>query len=539
MNDDVERDLRELFDRKTGSVGGVAPKLPEQVRKRGRRRQLGTALVSGATVLAVLVASVGVIRAIDPGRDRRPIPVDDPWEGYETFERTATIETLTVTSPSDWYLVNQWPMGARAARGSTGGTCSVTSPPDGGEQSEVCSERSSERTPDGSLPMVPILMLSNTDLGLGPSACLDGDLGLQGDEAVLEVALDTRAVNLIEAGNAPDLPGWPAAFSNEVTGGPCGSGYYVRFQVGRYPYVAWAGFGPDASQEVREALFEIASTMEIDEQAFVRATRERTPAYVIAGGENAAGPWRLEARPSPLGALSSNVALTLFGAEGGSVVEGFGVPGVPIEQAGGDPTFGAVTKQAASVELRSDGVVAPARIVPVPPSLGSDFDLFFGSHEGDVVADAVALDADGQTLGGSYVVPPIHVTDDGNLVIARLEAFGSTWELSAPRDANSCSLRRTPSRGGGSGSCRVSTMSAGGPEGFAFVYGTLPDAASTALVVAADGATYPCGVLTAGPSGRRYFVIALEGPGPGEFRLLRADGTVIERREVSWADPTA
>ena len=201
-------------------------------------------------------------------------------------------------------------------------------------------------------------MLSNTDLGLGPSACLDGDLGLQGDEAVLEVALDTRAVNLIEAGNAPDLPGWPAAFSNEVTGGPCGSGYYVRFQVGRYPYVAWAGFGPDASQEVREALFEIASTMEIDEQAFVRATRERTPAYVIAGGENAAGPWRLEARPSPLGALSSNVALTLFGAEGGSVVEGFGVPGVPIEQAGGDPTFGAVTKQAASVELRSDGVVA-------------------------------------------------------------------------------------------------------------------------------------------------------------------------------------
>ena len=30
MND-VERDLRELFERKAGSVGGVAPRLPERV----------------------------------------------------------------------------------------------------------------------------------------------------------------------------------------------------------------------------------------------------------------------------------------------------------------------------------------------------------------------------------------------------------------------------------------------------------------------------------------------------------------------------
>ena len=67
MND-VEHDLRELFERKASSVGGVAPRLPEPVRKRGRRRQLGTAFVGGLTALAVVVGSVGALRAIDTGR---------------------------------------------------------------------------------------------------------------------------------------------------------------------------------------------------------------------------------------------------------------------------------------------------------------------------------------------------------------------------------------------------------------------------------------------------------------------------------------
>ena len=39
MND-VEHDLRELLDRKAGSVGTVAPRLPDGVRARSRRRQL-------------------------------------------------------------------------------------------------------------------------------------------------------------------------------------------------------------------------------------------------------------------------------------------------------------------------------------------------------------------------------------------------------------------------------------------------------------------------------------------------------------------
>ncbi|MGH2629550.1 MAG: hypothetical protein ACRDHI_03190, partial [Actinomycetota bacterium] len=395
MND-VERNLRELLERKASSVGTVPPKLPATVRMRSRRRQLGTAFASGLAAVAVVIGSVATLRAIDTVPDRDAVPVEDPWAGYQVFERTATIETLTITSPSDWYLVNLWPMAARAAQGSSSGTCSVTIPPDGGEQSEVCSEGTDGQGPDKSFPTVPILMLSNTDLGLGPSACLDGDLGLQGDDAVLEVAVDTRAVDLIEAGNDPGLPGWPVAFDpNDVTGGPCGEGHYVRFQMGRYPYIAWAGFGPDASKEVRETLFEIAGAMQIDEQAFVQGPLEETPAYVITGGENAAGPWRLELRPSVSAGPTANVELAVISSEGeGAGAGDFTVPvDTPIEQAGGDPTFGAVTKEASGVELRLEEGTPPipATIVPLPPTMPFDFDLFFASNPSDVQAETVPV----------------------------------------------------------------------------------------------------------------------------------------------------
>ncbi len=114
MND-VERELRELLERKAGSVGGVAPRLPEAVRKRGRRRQAGTAAIGAFTVAAVALVSFAGLRSIDRGANSTRIPGGDQSDRYEIFERTATIETITIASPSDWYLVNQWPIGARVA----------------------------------------------------------------------------------------------------------------------------------------------------------------------------------------------------------------------------------------------------------------------------------------------------------------------------------------------------------------------------------------------------------------------------------------
>lgn len=397
MND-VERELRALLERRAGSVGGVAPRLPETVRKRSRRRQAGTAAVGVFTVAAVALVSFAGLRSIDLGAGNTRVPGGDRSDRYEVFERTATIETITITSPSDWYLVNQWPLGAGVATtGSSGVSCAATAAPgESRPQAEACEGGSSPRPEPVTDPRpVPLALLSYADPALGASPCLQGGLELTGSAAMLEVAIDVQTVQEIEAGNGPNLPAWPVPFDETaVTDGPCGPGHYVRFQVGLYPYIAWIGFGPTASDDVRESLFGIASRMQFEDTPLVGPADE-TPGYVLAGGENAAGPWRLELRPSTSQGPDANVDLHVIGAEGSGTGAGdFTVPETtPIEQAGGDPTFGAVTKAATGVELRlEDGTPPiPATLLPLPPSLAYPFDLFFGSNPSDVPATAVAL----------------------------------------------------------------------------------------------------------------------------------------------------
>ena len=397
MND-VERELRDMLERKAGSVGGVAPRLPEAVRKRGRRRQAGTGAIGAFTVAAVALVSFAGLRSIDLGAGNTRVPGGNQSDRYEVFERTAAIETITITSPSDWYLVNQWPTGAQVATSTSSGTsCAVAVAPGEAEpQVEVCEGvPSPPQAPITDPSPVPMLLLSNADLGLGPSPCLDGGLDLAGNAAVLEVAVDIESVQGIETGTGPELPAWPVAFDEDtVSDGPCSQGHYVRFQVGPYPYIAWIGFGPEASEDVRRSLFDMANGMQI-EDVDLQGPSDETPGYVIAGGENAAGPWRLELRPSTSEGPDANVDLHLIGAEGGGPgVADFTVPdATPIESGGGDPTFGVVTKEATGVELRLEEGTPPipATLVPLPPTLAFPFDVFFASNPSDVPAQAVAL----------------------------------------------------------------------------------------------------------------------------------------------------
>ncbi|HEX7248304.1 MAG TPA: hypothetical protein VF351_09420, partial [Actinomycetota bacterium] len=396
MND-VERELREMLERKAGSVGGVAPRMPESVRTRSRRRQAGVATVGAFTVAAVALVSFAGLRAIDFGSNDERVPGGDRSDRYEVFERTATIETVTITSPSDWFLVNQLPLGAGVATTSTssGVSCTATAAPGDSEPpQEVCESISSSPEPVADPVPVPMLLLSRTDPGLGVSPCLQGGVALANDAAMLEVAIDVPALLQTDAGGGGNLASWPVAFDEEAaTDGPCGSGHYVRFQVGDYPYLAWIGFGPDAPEDVRRSLFDMAHQMRFEDTRLAGPADE-TPGYVIAGGENAAGPWRLELRPSTSGKPDANVDLRLVSSEGGAGTGDFTVPdATPIEQAGGDPTFGAVTKEATGVELRLEEGTPPipATVVPLPPSLAYPFDLFFASNESDVPATAVPL----------------------------------------------------------------------------------------------------------------------------------------------------
>lgn len=401
MND-VERELRQMLEHKASSVGGVAPRLPDTVRSRSRRRQAAMATVGAFTVAAVALVSFAGLRALDlPSNDGR-VPGTDQSDRYEVFERTATIETVTITSPSDWFLVNQWPLGAGVATTtSASSSCAVAVGP-GEPQTEVC-EGGSVSSPDpvAAPRAVPLLLLSRTDPGLGASPCLQGNVELANDTAMLEVAIDVRAVQQIEAGVGPNLPSWPVAFDEEaVTDGPCGPGHYVRFQVGNYPYLAWIGFGPGAPDDVRRSLFDIGNRLHVLDMG-IRGTLEETPGYVIAGGDNAAGSWRLELRPSTSDGPDANIDLHLIGAEGaGPSVADFTVPdATPIEFGGGDPTFGAVTKEATGVELRLEEGTPPipATLVPLPPSLAHPFDLFFALNPSDVPATAVPLGIGAET----------------------------------------------------------------------------------------------------------------------------------------------
>ena len=202
--------------------------------------QLATTAVGTVAAVAIGVVSLAGLRAIDRAQPDGAVPIDDPWAGYTVFERTATIETLMLTTPSDWYLVNQWPLGAGVATTTeASSSCAVAVEPGGNQaaQQEQC-ERTSTSGPEavaepGPLPM---LLLSRTDPGLGASPCLQGGVRLPNDAAMFEVAIDMRVVAQMDAGDGPASPPWPVAFDEQaVTDGPCGSGPLVRFTARAIP----------------------------------------------------------------------------------------------------------------------------------------------------------------------------------------------------------------------------------------------------------------------------------------------------------------
>jgi len=120
----------------------------------------------------------------------------------------------------------------------------------------------------------------------------------------------------------------------------------------------------------------------------------------------------------------------------------------PIEQAGGDPVFGAVAMDASGVELRlEDGTPAiPAQLVPLPPSMPFDFDLFFASNPSDVTPTAVPLGIPGEDPSEAALPTPDVIA--GARVIAEGDSGDASWrlEFSAIPGENTLILR--DARGG-------------------------------------------------------------------------------------------
>jgi hypothetical protein len=547
MTTDIERELRELFREKAGEAptgtfdtSGVTPR---EVLRRGRRRQVGTVLGSAAIALVLIVGSVAGLNAVLRGEED-PFTTGD----YEVFERTATIEAFTVTSPSDWYLVNDWPLSMQMAvgSGSASGSCTAA-PPGAGQPSPVCtsSEPSVQLEP---LPQgLPMFQLSNVDMGLDAVSC---GQDLPTDGAVLYIGLDYERA--IFGAKEPSIGPWPVGLpEQDVAGGPCGTGRYATFSVNGEPFFAWVGFGEGVTDADRSTTLAAYESMTADDAWEPVPPEQTTPAYVIAGGVNQdRDDWRLEVQPS-----QENVRLSLVGASLVAASSDFVVPRSVIEWAATDPIFGAITKQAVAVEFRSKddpSVAIAGMIVPLPPSMPFDFDLFFIEGTAGIDGEAVALGPDGEVIEGDTSVGRLRQ----DVVKLSGSLLGHEWSArftGAFTDESACI--RVPVGEPFHPLClKQLETSLAGPQ--PSMHGWLTDelmvfAGSVPLEVVelrfvSDDGTQPpsqfrCQV---GPSGwtepdKNVCAIALPPEGSGMLQYLDTNGAVLFEDGNGWASATA
>ena len=542
MSTDFENELRNLFREKAEEAPLATPTLPatppRQVLRRSRRRQVGTVLGSALVIVALIVGSVaGLTQILGEGND------DEVGNGdYDVFQRMATVEAFTVGSPSDWYLVNKWPMSMLIPVEVSGGVSSacIATP---GDVSQECEDTPGNSVTSSPIPTphgLPMFQLSNIDLGLGANACADG---VPGEGAVLYVALDYNAAI---AGIAdPSIPEFPPGVGLPPEGdGPCGPGRYAHFRVNGERFFSWIGVGSAASDEDRETVETSYEMMSAIPDWTPVPPDETTPAYVIAGGLTQAGDdWRLELRPS-----EENVRFSLIGI---AALSDFVIPPSVIEWAATDPVFGAISKQAAAVEFRGlddPSIAIPGTIVPLPPSMPFDFDLFFIEGTAGIEGEAVALGPDGEPIEGGSTVGTVR--DE----VVRLDGstLGHDWMArfrGAFDDGTACIDVMIDGEGGEPLCPRPIATSLAGDQpslhvvntlDLAVVVGSVPPDVMEIRFTSDSGNTapsqFPCEV---GPTGwtdpdRSVCAIALPPQDGGTFAYLGSDGEVLFEEGMAW-----
>jgi hypothetical protein len=554
----MERELRELFREKAGEAPlatfNAPTAAPQEVLHRGRRRQVGTVIGSAAIVLVLIVGSVtGLTRILGEGKE------DRVGSGYEVFQRTAKIEAFTLGSPSDWFLVNEWPLSMQMAVGSGSASGECTAAP--GVGSPVCT--SSEPSPQfESLPHgLPMLQLSNMDLGLDTVACGDG---LPSTAAVLYIAYDYDR----DVSGGSSLPPYPLGpgMPSPAADGPCGPGSYEHFTVNGYPMFVWVGVGPDATVKDRGIVQTTFENMYADDAWEPTPSSQVTPTYVVAGGFRDQGEaWRLDLRPGEKGP-----ELSLQGVDPSFVGLDARIrhdpldPAIPIEFCCGwtdgtadtilvDVTFGFVRKDATGVELQVvedgelTGQILPGTIVPLPPSLGSfGSDLFFIPDTGGLAGQVVPLGID-----ASAEPPPVAEPRGEELSLSG--GFrGQTWIVRLTgsfAEGNACihvtiaseaSEPLCPAPGANPFAAEEPSADAWSIDQLHLLVTTMPPAVEHLRFESDDGADVRWETQCAwGPSGwtgpdRRVCVVLFPPQGSGVLQYLGADGAVLFEHGTGW-----
>jgi hypothetical protein len=370
MND-LENDLRQVFERRAGDMG-TSTEAPKQVLRRGRRRQVATALGGAVAAIGAVAVVIGVGAALlrNPTNQVPSSPVGTAPYG----QRTATIQGVTVTAPAGWTLIDDWPFSTVIPSGSQ--TCSfsatgvpVNSSGDHTVASAVEPTSSCSGTVESLPAGVPILQLSNFQMPLGQTVCglMDQPPATVPAEGVaIYVAQGTDGSMLITQSHDDLVASCPGASAMTTSFDAVGPGGAVGVLVA----------GPDASAgdlSIAQAVMDRFST------AAVRLSPpvSHEPGYVVVAGIDGGTPWRIEAS-TVFGRTPTVEAVAIVqDASGNDHADDVPMPadgrlvaatGRSIAADGTTLTWGTADANVSTLDIVADTGSWPATLVPWPPT---------------------------------------------------------------------------------------------------------------------------------------------------------------------------
>jgi hypothetical protein len=378
---DLDQELRELLE--TKARDGVVPPKPEpRVLKRARRRQVGTVVAALVGTAVIVVASVVGLQALMRTDPITPTPADVPIlpDAPEGF-RAVALPLASVTYPHDWFLV---------------------------------------ATGDDPAEPGPILQLTNFDPGLAELRCVSGTDRIATDSVLLRVSTGT------EMAYEETLPAseWPVELATPPEPGPfpaaCGDGIEKLFAKWTSPsglvYTAHAILGSEVRAEDREAVLRTFDSLSV---AAAPQTEELlgTVNLILDSTDTPVGPVALYAYIDDFEGGSAWIGIVGPAGSGlaGASQVGREVPSTDESvtmnlDLWGGVVWGEVAASVAGAELRTvEGATFPAKLIPMPASLGLDSQqIVWGVIEGQTDGRVTTLlyDDQGNVLNSDFAAGP-------------------------------------------------------------------------------------------------------------------------------------